>query len=498
MPGPNLENSIRNFNKLYFTNVTPQSLICETNRFTELDKDMSVEAWDSRPIAFKGYVRGLSKAFLDYMKKRTQMNDKGIYDLSDVSLKDFMMQYEELVAENNSQLPQPRNRQPFEGFQMDEVALVVKAVAKKKYRKPLSSILTNSVINGEFTVAQMSRMVTESSQNLLSIRAAHQSELIMNDDGTWTEGILNNLGNIMLAREAMQSIRQQRGFFWKLIHFIQNKAEKDLMKQVDQIYEDYRNKQYPVDLALKNVDVSPMRVVLQNYNNPQQQATNVAKKSSVAQKSAALMAGEEYKTWTVEARGGLSPDMLFQARLKEEIKDALPLKDVDEGVWDMVFTEAIVGRLLPTMQRANATFDKQVSAGYDPQEAMVHLIRTVANEALKCPPILGFTDPVEQLFVGQLLLDVVLNKFSPIAFDEEKYEEYSDGYMLKNSDAFESVFLKNNIIYKQDALEALQGFLQWQNYCEKMDMEDPLQPQNDSVSKPIEYTSGTKNIISEI
>lgn len=64
---------------------------------------------------------------------------------------------------------------------------------------------------------------------------------------------------------------------------------------------------------------------------------------------------------------------------------------------------------------------------------------------------------IERLVVAQLLTDKIMQKFSPVAFDTEKYAQFANGYVLKNADELlqdmEAIATESENMFQDDARE---------------------------------------------
>ena len=445
MPKTTLQEKINKFNNTYGATLDLTALERHANQFKYLDNFLFEKKNDNPELT--AYLRGLNKALLDCIKDKLQMNENGNYDLSNFQIPEFIQDYEEIMAQKNEEAENSRNRAPFEGAKFKDVVKMA-GNALGKYNKALSNVWADSILNGEFSVAQMQIMTNTSHLHLYNAMQPENERRGKKEDGTWTDEVKGSLRNLIAAKQAMENVRQQRGIFFKIFSFRKNAAEKEYLASLTMLVEGYRAVGYPVEEVMSEVSASALKGAYENAKGYKaREANRQAQKSVVSTKAAAVIA-----------------DAKFQETFKKEIKNSLPAAKFDDLSVDMLVSSMVVESLVKTVQRLNEKFDQAVYEGADSKKEMVNIVKNVAKEAFRCASSLGYTAPQEQLLVGQIITDVVLKKVSPAAFDKENYAEFANGYILNNPDVFDDE-LRDQDIYQEQYVEGAKNAYNEKQNC---------------------------------
>ena len=174
--------------------------------------------------------------------------------------------------------------------------------------------------------------------------------------------------------------------------------------------------------------------------------------------------------------------------------DRLPTTKLDKVSMDLLVSRVVVDGFINMMQTENEKFDQAIYDGDDPKKAMEDMVKAVFTKALSNANTLGYQEPTEQAVAAQVIVDIVLNKFSPAAFDKENYGEYANAYALNNPKMFEKEFKHHLIEPITDVPKAKQKYSEMQNSRENIQV-DVNDKANEQLVEPVQNVAKINEII---
>ena len=125
----------------------------------------------------------------------------------------------------------------------------------------------------------------------------------------------------------------------------------------------------------------------------------------------------------------------LSAQLTKEIVSALPEGGVGmNGKTSLV--QANMARIQETLQQSNTMYDSQIQSGVTEQDAMGSYVLNVFSTAFAVSESFGYEKFQDRILAAQKMTDAVMKTGSPMRGKQEKFAEFADGFILKNSHLF--------------------------------------------------------------
>lgn len=358
------------------------------------------------------FRNAMARTLSMYFEANTKLRADGKY-MSGFYPKKFLSDFEELAsAKYHSELnegEQPQ-RKKFDGAKMRDLK---KSLINnfKDLNKTLPTLWAEKLKNGSMT------------QNELLLATGNVMDALDSAMPESKIGLEDKVTNVVAAHEALKQLRASRsgflGWLWKIIFRERNEIEKTNLNTLESQVNRLRTEGYPVDkiaeeLTSKTVLGVELSTEKKAESDARKEEKDLREKNSVAEKVTAIRSEPQFKETFVN-------DML----------DALPNAETDRGLKKALLMSTLEGSFLNVIQQHNKDFS---AASGDATEYVISGAKEILKKAYVLASGLGYKNPVERLVAAQTMMDQVMKKLSPAAFDAEKYGEFANGYALKNPD----------------------------------------------------------------
>jgi hypothetical protein len=345
------------------------------------------------------------------------------YDLSNMSILSFIREYEAIVKARKEETEYEAQRLPYEGADYKKLVKYV-VESTKQFDQSLCWNWAESVLNQSLSITDMKAVTNRAIADLDNLGGVE-------DFGDEEK---NKLINVYLAMRAMEMVRQQRGFFFKIFSFRINRREKEYFNQLVAAKDRFIARGFPVAELRQEVYVSIMKPVYED----------VEKRLASQER-----AKEEEKERQEKLRNlpkvvdALKPRMQDPA-LKSSVVDAI-MKKLPNCRWEKELQKTMLAAtmmepLIKKVQEGNEVFDEEAPLGKNPRHLMIYTVKMVFQEAMMFTASLGYLYTKTQLIAAQVITDEIMKNYSPVALDGKKYAEFAEGYMFEDLDAIEEIF----------------------------------------------------------
>ncbi|MBO5737666.1 MAG: hypothetical protein J6S04_07630 [Clostridia bacterium] len=414
-----LEEKIRKFNSRYNTNVTLDSIDGTTRKkLRYLDEYMLGIKKESSEL--KDYLAGLRGALEIALKAKMKINENGDYLISSIEIAKFVREYEEIVKERREATENGKERAPYEGMEYSKILKYI-ANSTKKYDTALCWLWAEDIVAGNLSVEEMKAATDHSMQEL---RNADPQNLSYEAKA--------HLRNIYSAMRAMEAARQQRGFFWKIFNFKINGREKAYYKELVEAKNSFESRNFPMkeirEEALAKIMTQSYKDVNGVINSLKMEKVEKLVEQKIdeqTQKDLEVSAVEK----TMEERVN---DPATKQKIAEEIAAKLPKGSLSKSIQKNLVQNMMMDQLCRKMQSANMSFDSGMVCRENPTKLMASCARQVFGQAYSLVDALGYIQVKDQLVAAQVMTDVIMKHLSPAALNPGKYDEFTNGYLLKN------------------------------------------------------------------
>lgn len=468
-----LEKRIKNFNVSYGAKLTVDRLDNALQNKTEYIDKLFLDK-KNKSTEWKNYVAGLIQTLDECIKAKIKINNQADYDVSNISLVSFIQEYEAIMQARKEETEYGKERTPYVGENYKGLVQYL-VDSTKEYDQALCWIWAEDVVNEKLSINDM-KAVTDRA-------IAHLDGLKAEDD--FGEQEREKLANVYWAMKAMEMVRQQRGIFFKIFSFRINGREKEYFNQLVAAKDRFIAKGFPVAEVQKVAYKSVMKDFYEDVEKgfkAQQQVKDKKKQKSEKLRNLPKME---------ERIQPLTQDVTLKGKAVGEIVANLPQCRWEKELQKTMFSATMMDALIKTAQEANKVFDEGVSKGETPYDLIKYQVKTVFQEAFLFTGSLGYTemDTEKKILAAQVMTDVIMKRYSPVAIDGENYAEFAQGYMFKDLDAFQEVTgLDGNASYY---IEAQRKYNEMKR--EEIHIDELNPAPNESVVEPVEPMPSISN-----
>lgn len=414
-----LEKRIINFNVRYSTKLSVDRLDNALRKKSEYIDKLFMDK-KSKNAGWKNYVAGLIQTLDECIKAKIKINNQADYDVSNISLVLFIQEYEAIMQERKEETEYGKERTPYEGENYKGLVQYL-VDSTKEYDQALCWIWAEDVVKEKLSINEMKAVTDRAIADLDALKVEDEFGDVERD----------KLANVYWAMKAMEMVRQQRGIFFKIFSFRINGREKEYFNQLVAAKDRFIAKGFPVAELQKVAYKSVMKDFYEDVEKgfkyqPQEKATQKEKKLCNLPK-------------VVEVVKPLIQDGALKGKAVEEITNKLPNCRWEKALQKTMLSVTIMDALIKKAQEANAVYDEGVSQGENPHDLMRYHVKTVFQEAYLLTGSLGYMDTHKQIVAAQVMTDVIMKRYSPVAIDAELYADYANGYMFKGREAFREV-----------------------------------------------------------
>lgn len=442
MPQTTINEQINQFNEKYQANLSLTELESVARKFQYLDNFLFEKKDKNSALTF--YVRGLAKTLAGCIEKQTMINANGVYDLSELHIVGIVNDYEKIMQaryENALAEGEQPARKPYEGAKFEK--LLDKLVAfTNSYNKTLPALWANAVKEGKLDVLAMQRITDASNDKLQSYQQQKVGDVVLDEQGQ------NKLTNVIAAHEAMKAVRNDRGFFWKLFHPIQNYRENRYLQTLTAQRTNLLQASFPVDATLENLGKN---VLARAYDNVQQYKIIQARSKAEQQEREVKNANKEQAISITEQLNPIVQAENFQEKLLDELLNACPKGGFPTAAKKGVL-QSQMENFIDEAAARNELFDRAVADNGDVEAVLDTHAKEMFMRAYAITRDMGYQNLRDQLLVAQKLADVMMKNLSPATVEQEKYVRYANGYALNNADDL-LADLKSTLDYDADEVD---------------------------------------------
>ena len=412
------------------------------NRFAAID-DFAVVASNQRRIQ-NAYRKTLKTALTSYLEEKTKMQKDKEYDMSDVSIVDFVKEFDKVInAICTDAAPEGEPYQYSDFAGLSEGVMMASAWNNAKpFNQSLGGIWGDRIRNGNLTLDDLERFTT-SSINLL--------DSMVGQNMAYTDVAKTDLANVVMAKNAIaEAINKRSWTSWlNPFNWGPNTRENNRLKELEGKLAEYRGAGFPVDNVLpeactKRMLGNALGELQRTYakRNQQAQNTQAAVKSEEKKpvKNAKTTAAKNpivqqknteprIKLANLQEAIARHSDPEVQKKLKEEIIEVFA-KDNNSAT--KYFASGLVSFLDSDITGAWLVFQDEIGSGKETHVKNTSISLYKFTVALKMNSSLSGMDPVDKIVAFQKTTDILLKNFYP-ATSDSKYDKYMNNYFVQNA-----------------------------------------------------------------
>ena len=362
------------------------------------------------------YYNTLTLLLDESLTAKTKINSTYLdYDLGDFNIMRFINDFEEIIAQRNNELENPRSRAPFEGMKYNALVDKVKE-GVKPYNKTVYGIWADKITKNKITYKDL-QAITDTAISAMdsSIRAKST---------TYSQ---KDLTNVVLAKAAMEQVRQSRTRWWKFWHLLDNYREQKYLEALTEKVEAYKKAKLPVDTVLQNANKEMLKKA---YEEPvegvEKDAVKVEKRGEKAKMSPVA---------DLLRPALMSPDFVpktadYLAERFSCMMEGIPgYSNVVKGI--LKKSEGVIS--LPNkIDALNKQFDAGLAEGKDLKALMETYVNKIGEISYDALTPLNYVSTQTRLATMQVMTDYIMKNYSPVTQAPEQLKEFGDCYILKN------------------------------------------------------------------
>lgn len=464
-----LEKRISNFNYYHGAKLSVDRLEKTLQKKLKYYDDILISKND-RNQELKKYLSGLTRILSECIREKFKISRYADYRSLDIL--SFIRDYEAIMKARQEEVEYDRVRVPYEGADYNTlVAYVVNST--REYDQALSWNWAEDILSGKLSIKEMKAVTDE---------AIAELDALGNDDQFG--GLESDkLANVYWAMKAMEMVRQQRGFFFKIFSFRINGREKEYFNQLVAAKDRFVSRGFPVAELQKVAYTSIMKETYEDVEKGLQNQKEQAKEPPQEEKKALI----NHPKMVDELQPRMQ-DSALKAKVVAEITDMLPKCRWEKDLQKTMLASTIVDVLIRKAQEGNQAFDEEVVSCGNLQGAMRYQVQIVYQEAFLLTGSLGYMEYKHQIHAAQVITDVIMKNYSPVAVDEKSYGRYAEGYMFEDWEALEAILdLDTNEPYYDDARKEYNKMK-----SEKIQVSEANEIANAQVVAPVEPSLNVK------
>ena len=228
------------FNSEYGISLSIKGYQNQRKVFQNLDMFASPKV-DSKNEPLAEYVDTLQVAFNKFLEKQTKMENGKEYEMYDFSIQKFIKDFDRVMQmkyESGLKEGEESAYTPYAGANFTKLAQRVIKEAGRRFDKTLPEVWASNLEQGISTMEEMKAVTEQAEKDLEGVKAEDLSERQ-----------INQLGNIVTAKQAMEKLRASRGFWWKVApwNWSRNSQEKQYLQELTEKVQKYDENGHPVN-----------------------------------------------------------------------------------------------------------------------------------------------------------------------------------------------------------------------------------------------------------
>ena len=420
----------REFNNNYAINFSIDAMEKVERKFAIVNNFLTNKS-TAKKSPRRQYVSMLAKALSAYVSTHTTMGETGAYDLSKFSLGEFVNAFDGLMQaryKESLQEGQEPTRQPHEGISYTKL-LGALVQFTKQYNKTLPTIWSENVLN-KISDVQSMKAITDSSYQYLTqeVKFTGSAEAVTGPVEK------DKLTNILGALQAMEKIREKRGFFWKRIFRSRNRAEKEYIATLKQQVKELAEMGYPTSEINQKLSENVLDEVQKQANDDIVMRERYKQnKKELEQKQAKEQAKKmENVTLVSPTLNEKIEEIAFQQDFAKTLGNVLP--EGGFGAAKMGMVAGAMDGLVNTLKDTNELYDRKIKEGATEQEAMQFYVKQVFYKTFEMTDMLGYFQLKDRVLAAQKMTDEIMKEVSPVSLAKDELAPYANGYILNNPD----------------------------------------------------------------
>ena len=411
-------------------------------------------AFDSTPQKKEQsiYLDTLTAALTAYLTEKTKMENDKAYDMSDVSIVDFVKEFDkvmEAIRTDAAPEGEPYQHTPF--AKLSEGVMASRAWKEvKHFNQPLSGIWGDEIRKGSLTTENLQSM-TNRSISMLDSMVTNNIE--------YSDAAKKNLANVVMAKNTMAAAINKRSWTSWLnpLNWGPNRRENAYLRELKGKIEAYKTAGFPVDNVVpeeytKNMLGKALGELQKTYVTKKQPAQNpaTAVKSEEKKQEIKVETNPVKNEKTTESKNSTVQQNIKAPAVKlSSMEEALARYD-NKSVKDNFIAE--IEGIFPNDNNPMRTVAIQGIVGSMPSQIRGHWypinskatnpakersIKENAISSLKSFDMVAFLctqkmNPVDKIVALQKVTNVFMRNFSP-ALSDSKYHKYLDNYFVQNA-----------------------------------------------------------------
>ena len=410
------ENEYRKFSDIYGINVDIQAYYDELRKRSSTDELKT----DNSPKRkeFDIYVDALSNALNEYLYRQTKMEDGKTYDMSNVSLGNFIEDFDNLIKAIHTDEAEAENKEPsykpYGEASFKEVASAAWAAAKE-YHEPLSSIWAENFLKDKISYEEMKDINDKAIENLRNSTPDKIKEQ------------LKDITTLKMAKEAMDKVNKSRDTLWKASFKNWNRRNQELnfAKELEETITIYEKHGFRLPDPVKATLSKPVFDDAVNTLNDYIEAQEILDQETLDD----TQTREPVEIYDVEKERE-AQTLDSKKQIMEELEKDFGIKTKD--------SETLLDEMLDRIERVKEN-DNAHEGTY--RDCAMNIFGD-AFEAFRDICKLG--DKAAAIN-AQKLTNTVVKNFTKDVFPKEHFERLSDNYVVSREDAFKEVLKERNI-----------------------------------------------------
>lgn len=403
----------------------------------------------------KAYLSTLQSVLTTYLQKKTKYEADKSYDMSDVSLGEFIDEFDNVM--NSIYADNGEEHIPYSGLTINQVSGEIWRRVES-FNKPLHEIWGKQIRNGTLSIEELQVDTINSTYKLDTLGE------------NYTNGADKDLAKVIMAKNAMEAAKKERSWLSWLNprNWGPYGRENSYLKELKAKIKSYEEAGFPVNSVVpESYSTNILEQAHQGLvSYVQTKAAEEAKMNEVAKNAEKIDFEAKFNE--------LSKDAELREKCEAQIGDILKSAKNNTNSADNTFAFVMarkeVEKLCKTMDLAQQK----------PPREGAKMINDSMKHFFKAAYIImeNKTGPVNTKVVigAQKIIDLMIKAYAPDVSKSEIYAKYSDNFFMKNEAPFKSVLATIDSTIVDD--NAFNTFME--------DVKKELEKQNLNANKELE------------
>lgn len=365
------------------------------------------------------YLDTLSTALQLYLRSKTDMKKGKAYNSSNISIGKFIEEFDELMEiKHESELPPEKasTYKPLLGMDHERVFNFMWNEVGR-FNRPLPEIWADNLIKNRYTMTQIKEVTSDATSKLDNIQP---NELDENR---------KDLANLVMAKQAMEKVRQSRGFFWRIWfrNWDRNSEEKAYLRELTEKIAEYRNAGFPV------AEVESRASALNGVRERLDESIRTYKTRQLEKTKRKEQEGPKrmLRAFGIDAWRDIHNKPEKADAFAKEIASKLPENGVNKTEIIANYLKGII--FTADIQLIGITLESEADKGKNADHQLKNAMNILCNNILAPVGDMGYSKPSEKYVAAQIFIDALMQKLPFVTNNPEKYGKYANGYLLNNA-----------------------------------------------------------------